>query len=45
MKYSKAVLKLTPDTETNREILIAYLSQLDFESFDEKENKVNAFFP
>lgn len=45
MKYSKAVLKLTPDTETNREILIAYLSQLDFESFDENENEVNAFFP
>ncbi|MGQ7868873.1 50S ribosomal protein L11 methyltransferase [Sunxiuqinia sp. sy24] len=45
MKYTKATFKLTPDTETNREILIAYLSELEFESFDETEQEVNAFFP
>jgi len=45
MKYTKATFRLLPDNETNREILIAYLSQLDFESFDETEDTVDAFFP
>ncbi len=45
MKYTKAIFSLSPDNETNREILVAYLSQLDFESFDETTDEVNAFFP
>lgn len=45
MKYTKAIFKLSPDNDTNREILVAYLSQLDLESFDETEDELNAFFP
>ena len=45
MKYTKAAFKLQPDNETNREILIAYLSELNFESFDETQETVNGFFP
>ena len=45
MKYTKATFKLSPDNATNREILVAYLSELDFESFDETDEEVNAFFP
>lgn len=45
MQYTKAAFKLQPDTETNREILVAYLSELDFESFDETSEEVNGFFP
>jgi ribosomal protein L11 methyltransferase len=45
MQYTKAAFKLQPDNETNREILVAYLSELDFESFDETPTEVNGFFP
>lgn len=45
MQYTKAAFKLKPDNETNREILVAYLSELDFESFDETPDEVNAFSP
>ena len=45
MQYTKAIFKLTPDNETNREILTAYLAQLDFESFDDTVNELNAFYP
>jgi ribosomal protein L11 methyltransferase len=45
MQYTKAAFKLQPDNETNREILIAYLSELDFESFDETPTEVNGFLP
>ncbi|WP_321286018.1 50S ribosomal protein L11 methyltransferase [uncultured Sunxiuqinia sp.] len=45
MKYTKASFAINPDSETNREILIAYLSELDFESFDEVDDEVHAFFP
>lgn len=45
MQYTKATFKLSPDNEINREILIAYLSELDFESFDESDDEVHAFFP
>lgn len=45
MQYTKAEFRLSPDNEINREILVAYLSQLDFESFDETTDAVNAFFP
>ena len=45
MQYTKAAFKLSPDSETNREILVAYLSELEFESFDETPEEVHAFFP
>ena len=45
MQYIKASFSLNPDNEINREILTAYLSELDFESFDETSDKLNAFFP
>lgn len=45
MQYTKATFKLSPDNETNREILIAYLSELEFESFDETSVEVHAFSP
>ncbi|WP_372773414.1 50S ribosomal protein L11 methyltransferase [Mangrovibacterium sp.] len=45
MQYTKVIFKLTPDNEINREILTAYLSELDFESFDESETSLNAFYP
>lgn len=45
MQYIKTVFKLSPDNEVNREILTAYLSELEFESFDETEEELNAFFP
>ncbi|WP_163711173.1 50S ribosomal protein L11 methyltransferase [Mangrovibacterium lignilyticum] len=45
MQYTKAIFTLNPDNEVNREILTAYLSALDFESFDETEESLNAFFP
>jgi len=44
MQYTKATFTLQPDNETNREILIAYLSELEFESFDESDDEVHAFF-
>ena len=44
MQYTKASFTLQPDNETNREILIAYLSELEFESFDESDEEVHAFF-
>ena len=45
MQYTKATFKLSPDNEINREILVAYLSELDFESFDETPAEVHAFSP
>lgn len=45
MQYIKVSFTLSPDNETNREILTAYLAELNFESFDETENELNAFFP
>ncbi|PTN07781.1 50S ribosomal protein L11 methyltransferase [Mangrovibacterium marinum] len=45
MQYIKATFTLDPDNEVNREILTAYLSELDFESFDESDEKLNAFYP
>lgn len=43
MKYLKVTFILTPDSETNREILTAYLSQLDFDAFDETPSEFHAF--
>jgi len=45
MKYTKVTFILSPDTQTNREILTAYLSQLEFEAFDEAASEIQAFFP
>lgn len=45
MHYQKVTFILTPDNEINREILTAYLSQLDFEAFDETEEGLHAFIP
>jgi len=45
MQYTKVSFSLNPDNEANREILTAFLAQLDFESFDESEDALLAFFP
>lgn len=45
MKYTKVIFNLNPDNETNREILIAYLSALEFDSFDDSDEQVNGFYP
>lgn len=45
MKYTKTTFKLAPDNKVNREILIAYLSELEFESFDETDEEIHAFSP
>ncbi|MGQ8337997.1 50S ribosomal protein L11 methyltransferase [Sunxiuqinia sp. A32] len=45
MKYTKTAFALNPDNETNREILIAYLSALNFESFDDSGDQLTAFYP
>lgn len=45
MIYTKISLKLTPDSEENREILVAVLSDLTFESFDETEDRVLGYVP
>jgi len=45
MIYTKVSFKITPDNETNREILIALLSQSKFESFDETDDLVEAYWP
>lgn len=45
MKYTKVTFNLNPDNETNREILVAYLSALAFDSFDDSDNQLNAFSP
>lgn len=43
MQYLKVTFILTPDNETNREILTAYLSQLDFDAFDETTSGFHAY--
>ena len=45
MNYTKISFKLTPDSEENREILVAVLSELAFESFDETDEQVEGFVP
>jgi ribosomal protein L11 methyltransferase len=45
MKYTKVTFKLDPDSEANREILTAYLSQLDFDAFEETPSEFQAFVP
>lgn len=45
MEYKKVSFKLAPDNEVNREILIAKLAELDFDSFTETDEMVEAFIP
>jgi len=45
MNYTKISFKLAPDNEENREILVAVLSDLAFESFDETEDQVEGYVP
>ena len=45
MNYTKISFKLTPDSIENREILVAVLSDLAFESFDETEDQVEGYVP
>jgi len=45
MNYTKISFKLNPDNQENREILIAVLSDLAFESFDESEDCVMGYIP
>ena len=45
MIYTKITFKLTPDSEENREILVAVLSDMAFESFDETEDHVLGYVP
>ena len=45
MIYTQISFKLNPDTEENREILIAVLSDQEFESFDENEDFVLGYIP
>lgn len=45
MNYTKIIFNLTPDSVENREILIAVLADLAFESFDETEEQVLGYVP
>ncbi|MFA5327864.1 MAG: 50S ribosomal protein L11 methyltransferase [Prolixibacteraceae bacterium] len=45
MIYTQISFTLNPDSEENREILIAMLAELPFESFDENETKVMGYIP
>ena len=45
MIYTQISLKIFPDTQENREILVAMLSELPFESFDETPEFVLGYIP
>jgi len=45
MNYTQISFKLNPDSQENREILVALLSDLSFESFDETEELVMGYIP
>jgi ribosomal protein L11 methyltransferase len=45
MIYTQISFKLNPDNTENREILVAMLSDLAFESFDESEDCVMGYIP
>jgi len=45
MIYTQISFKISPDTQENREILVAMLSELPFESFDETPEYVLGYIP
>ncbi len=45
MIYTQISFKLNPDNQENREILVAMLSDLAFESFDESEDLIMGYIP
>ena len=45
MNYTQISFKLNPDNQENREILVAMLSDLAFESFDESDEQVMGYIP
>ena len=45
MNYTKIIFDLSPDSLENREILVAVLSDLAFESFDETEDHILGYVP
>jgi len=45
MIYTQISFELNPDSTENREILVAVLAELPFESFDENEDKVMGYIP
>lgn len=45
MIYTKVSFSLNPDNEINREILVAVLGMSEFESFNETDEAVEAFWP
>jgi ribosomal protein L11 methyltransferase len=45
MNYNKVTCWIEPDNELNREILVAELSEVGFESFMESDGSVEAFIP
>ena len=45
MIYTQISFKISPDTQENREILVAMLSELPFESFDENPEFVLGYIP
>jgi ribosomal protein L11 methyltransferase len=45
MEYTKVSFKISPNTETLREILMAELAQLPYDSFEEINDGLNAYIP
>ena len=45
MEYTKVNCRIQPDNEINREILVAELGSIGFESFTESEEVVEAYIP
>ena len=45
MIYTQISFKLNPDTTENREILVAMLAELPFESFDETDEQIMGYIP
>ena len=45
MEYTKTTCVLQPDTEINREILVAELGNIGYESFTETDESVEAYIP
>jgi len=45
MEYTKIICQLSPDNEINRQVLIAEMGNLGFESFDDTDDVVNDYIP